>query len=150
MKLVVLYVEDEPNDVFFFKRTMAAAAPEFTTYCVPDGDIAVEWIFGRGKFSDHQQFPRPDVVVMDLKLPRMHGFEVLKAVKAEPRFASIPVIVYSSSLQEKDITTALSHGAWSFIGKNADCSALLQELRVIAASRSFIPDLARPRFQVFA
>lgn len=151
MKLVVLYVEDEPNDVFFFKRATAACASEFCAYTVDDGDVALEWIAGRGKFSDRKHFPRPDVIVLDLKLPRMHGFEVLKVLKSSPQFSSIPVVIYSSSLQSEDINTALANGAWSFIGKSSTCEALIQELRAIASTRrTFLERRGVQAVQVFA
>jgi CheY-like chemotaxis protein len=100
---------------------------------VADGRAAVEYLSGAGAYGDRKEYPLPSVVVLDLNLPAMPGFEVLKWMRNHPDFARTPVVVFSSSTREDDRVKALELGANAFVGKPSsglkfgDLLGMLQE-----------------------
>jgi DNA-binding response OmpR family regulator len=136
MSLSVLYVEDDPNDVFFFERAVGSAKLDAKVSAVPDGDIALEWLAGNGIYSARNLYPLPDVLVLDLKLPRLNGFSVLDAIRRKPTLNDLTIVIYSSSLQRKDVSHTLANGASRFIGKTSDCAELIGYLRNLIARRN--------------
>lgn len=136
MSLSVLYVEDDPNDVFFFERAIESAKLDVKVRTVPDGDIAIEWIAGNGVYSARDAYPKPDVLVLDLKLPRVNGFSVLDTIRRHSCWNELTVVIYSSSLQRRDIGTTLANGASRFIGKTSDCAELICYLKNLISVRA--------------
>jgi CheY-like chemotaxis protein len=113
----VLYVEDEENDAMFMKRAFAGRGMESALRVVGDGRAAIEYLSGAGKYADRKEHPLPSVVQLDLNLPQVPGFEVLKWMRNHPDFARTPVVVFSSSTREDDRVKALELGANEFVGK---------------------------------
>jgi CheY-like chemotaxis protein len=118
----VLLVEDNPSDVFIVRRTFQKLELESSVQVVSDGDQAIAYLSGTGKYSDREQFPLPAVVLLDLKLPRRFGLEVLEWLKAQPILCRLPVVVLTSSKQPSDINQAYDRGANSNVFKNVNPS----------------------------
>jgi PAS domain S-box-containing protein len=113
----VLYVEDEESDAMFMKMAFASRGMETALHVVGDGRAAIEYLSGTGKYADRTEYPLPSVVLLDLNLPQVPGFEVLKWMRNHPDFARTPVVVFSSSTREDDRVKALELGANEFVGK---------------------------------
>lgn len=103
----VLLVEDDLNDIFFVKRAFQKARLTTPLQVVTDGEEAIRYLRGEGKFSDRKNFPLPNLIVTDIKMPRRGGFEVLEWIKREAgALRRIPVVVVSSSGGLPDINRA--------------------------------------------
>ena len=110
----ILYVEDETTDVFFLRLAFERAGfPDILTNVV-DGAEAIDYLAGTGRFADRQKHPQPDLVLLDLNLPKKSGFEVLQWARQQPELASLPIIIYTSSQAEVDRDTALKLGATDY------------------------------------
>jgi PAS domain S-box-containing protein len=113
----VLYVEDEESDAMFMKMAFAGKGMESGLRVVGDGRTAIEYLSGAGKYADRKEYPLPSMVLLDLNLPQLPGFEVLKWMRNHRDFARTPVVVFSSSTREDDRARALELGANEFVAK---------------------------------
>ncbi|HEY6229234.1 MAG TPA: response regulator [Verrucomicrobiae bacterium] len=102
----ILLVEDNPDDVFFMQRAFKATAIENPLQVAVDGQEAIDYLAGAGKFADRNAFPLPCLMLLDLKLPRKTGHEVLKWIRDRPDLATLIVIALTTSRETKDITEA--------------------------------------------
>ena len=114
---MILLVEDNEDDVFLMERAMRQAGISLPMQLAENGREALDYLKGAGKFTDRMAFPVPLVIFLDLKLPYVHGFEVLRWLKQESALGHIPVAVLSSSLEESDRLTADKLGAKAFLVK---------------------------------
>jgi CheY-like chemotaxis protein len=114
---VILLVEDSPDDVFFFERALAKVNLPTVLHVAENGRIATDYFLNRGKFSDTQSYPMPDVVFLDLKMPEMNGFELMAWV--QKKYGELPfrTVVLTSSDEPKDYQQALDAGAHGYILK---------------------------------
>lgn len=122
----ILLVEDNEDDVFFMKRAMKSAAVENALQVVTDGQQAIEYLQGTGKFSDRTQFPLPILVLLDLKLPHKSGHEVLRWIREQPDFKTLVVIVLTTSRETSDIEKAYRSGANAFLVKPPGAPELVE------------------------
>jgi CheY-like chemotaxis protein len=113
----VLLVEDDPNDVFFLEKAFQDAGAQIAMPVVEDGQMAIEYLGGEGKYADRAKFPFPDLVLLDLKLPGKGGFDVLRWVKTRPELEKLLVIVLTSSRDPRDVEKAYRLGARSYLVK---------------------------------
>jgi DNA-binding response OmpR family regulator len=111
----LLIAEDDENDVFFLRHAFGQAAIENPLQVAR----AIEYLAGEGKFSDRAQHPRPCLVILDLKMPRKNGMDVLRWKLAQPSLDCVPVIVLSSSADRDDIEMAYQLGANAYVVKPA-------------------------------
>ena len=119
-EIEILLVEDNPNDV---KLTLKALQKNKLTnqiQVVIDGEEALDFIFARNKYSDRSINDVPKVILLDLKLPKIDGLEVLKELKNDERTKKIPVVILTSSREESDIIKSYQLGANSYIVKPVD------------------------------
>lgn len=116
----ILLVEDSPYDAELTLRALKSNHLANRVIVVRDGEEALDFIFARGAFRDRRVEHIPRVILLDLKLPKVDGLEVLKAVKNDPRTRFIPVVVLTSSKEEKDIVESYQLGANSYIVKPVD------------------------------
>ena len=128
-KATLLLVEDDPNDVFLMKRALKRAELPNPLHVAGDGQEAVDYLSGFGKFSDRAEFPIPSLIFLDLKLPYKGGFEVLKWIRSQPFLDSTLVVVLTSSTEERDIKESYRLGARSFLVK-PPTQAMLFELMI--------------------
>ena len=117
MNKVVLLVEDNEDDVFIMQNALKKAQINNPLFVAEDGRKALDYLEGRGKFADRAQFPLPAFVLLDLKLPQIHGLDVLKSIRANPALPPLLVVVLTSSDQEPDIERAYRLGANSYLTK---------------------------------
>ncbi len=113
----VLYVEDEEDDVLFMRRAFKRAGLEQGLLAVRDGQEAIAYLAGEGAYGDRGQHPVPSMVLLDLNLPLVSGFEVLKWVRQNCQLHSLPVVVFSSSARSEDRAKAQQLGADEYVEK---------------------------------
>jgi DNA-binding response OmpR family regulator len=126
---VVLHVEDEENDVLLLQYAMVKAGHLMPLQVATDGQMAIDYLKGEGCFANREEFPLPDLVLLDLKLPLLPGADVLKWIRREAALC-VPVIILSSSENQEDIATAYELGANAYLVKPSDT----RHLAVIAKS----------------
>src|SRR5688572_20815806 len=115
----ILLVEDEENDVFFMQQAMKKAGVVNPVRVASDGQQAIDYFKGAGKFANREEFPLPCLVLLDLKLPYVMGLAVLKWIRQQPEITAI-VLILSASKEEADITTAYHLGANGYLVKPPD------------------------------
>ncbi|MCK4678711.1 MAG: response regulator [Bacteroidales bacterium] len=113
----ILLVEDNPNDARLMLRALTKNKLTNQLLVVENGEEALDFIFARGKYSTRAVDDFPRVVLLDLKLPKVSGLDVLKQIKKDDRTKSIPVVILTSSKEEKDIIEAYTLGVNSYIVK---------------------------------
>jgi CheY-like chemotaxis protein len=116
----VLLVENDLNDVFLVKRAFKMASLQTPLQIVTDGREAIHYLRGEGKYSDRHAHPLPKLIVMDINMPRLTGFEVLEWIKHDLLLRRIPVIIVSSSESPEDINRAYELGANAYMIKPVD------------------------------
>ena len=116
----ILLVEDNPRDAEITLRALKKSNLANHLFHVNDGQEALDWLFGIGQYEGRDINQRPKVVLLDLKLPKVDGIEVLRAVRADPRTHRIPVVVMTSSRQEQDVVRSYDLGVNSYIVKPVD------------------------------
>src|SRR5437899_12415537 len=123
MTNTILQVEDDPNDVFLFQYAMRKAGVTNPIQVASDGQEAIDYLKGVGKFVDREKYPLPCLVLLDLKLPYVMGLDVLKWIRAQPG-PVLPVIMLTASAEETDVATAYRLGANAFLTKPSQASKL--------------------------
>ena len=116
-KHVVLVAEDNPIDALLIDRVIQRAAPALHMVHVENGETMVDYLQGAGLYADRAKYPLPELVLLDLKMPRKDGFAVLKWRQETPAFGRLPIIVFSSSNLPADIARAYALGANSYVIK---------------------------------
>ncbi len=111
----ILLVEDNPDDVELTLRAFKKNRIINCLHVVTDGAEALEYLFGTGKYAGRDTSHQPTVILLDLKLPKVDGLEVLKAIRADERTKLLPVVVLTSSKEEMDIMNVYQNGANSYI-----------------------------------
>ena len=124
-------VDDDPNDQLLVKTALEHNSLDASLKVVRDGEEAMHYLKGDEPFSDREAFPFPNVILTDLKMPGMDGFELLRWVRKQPECGTIPTIVFSSSQMEEDVRQAYKLGANSFLVKPNDLKELVRLMRVI-------------------
>ena len=119
----ILLVEDEEGDVFFMQQAMQKTGVLNPLQVASDGQMAIDYFKGTGKFANREEFPLPCLVLLDLKLPRVMGLDVLKWIRQQPEVAAI-VVILSASREEADIATAYRLGANGYLVKPHDLNQL--------------------------
>lgn len=127
----ILLVEDNPNDVELTLHALRKNKLTNPIQVVRDGEEALEFIFGEGKFKERDVNYQPRVILLDLKLPKVDGIEVLRRIKADPRTRKIPVVVLTSSSEERDIVETYNLGVNSYIRKPVDFEQFTEAIRII-------------------
>lgn len=123
----ILLVEDDENDVFLMERALSKAKCAMPMHIVFNGQEALDYLEGRGQYVDRAAHPLPECVFLDLKLPFVHGFEVLAWIRRQPALENISVFVLTSSPEERDRKKALELGAKTFLVKPPSAE-MLQEV----------------------
>lgn len=128
---VVLYVDDDENDVLFLKMAFKNAGVPNPLQVLPDGRVAIDYLLGVEPYSNRNEFPLPCLVLLDVKLPKKSGIEVLQWMRATPEFAMLPVIMLTSSDSEADVQRAYTHGANGYLVKPGSPKELLVMVKAI-------------------
>jgi len=128
---LILLVEDDPNDASLIKRAFRKANLANPVRHVEDGDQAVAYLAGDGEYADRSRHPLPVLVLLDLKLPRRSGLEVLAWIRAQPGLKRLPVAVLTSSRESADINGAYDIGANSYLVKPVSFDSLIEMVRAL-------------------
>lgn len=127
----VLVLEDEPADVFLLQRAFSKSRMPVSLHFVRDGQEAISYLGGEGEYADRQANPLPDFILLDIKTPKLTGFEVLRWLRQQPGLKRLPVSILSSSSLKIDVNRAYELGANSFLIKPqepADLADLITQL----------------------
>lgn len=114
---ITLYVEDNLDDAVLLERALKDAGYLGDFIQVGDGDEAQAYLRGDGRFSDRSRFPVPDVIICDIKMPRVSGHEFVRWLRQQPEFSKLPVFMFSSSGLMRDMASAMEEGANGFFVK---------------------------------
>ena len=117
---VILLVEDNPDDEFLTLRSLRANHVANEIVVVRDGQAALDWLFGTGVEPGPGREETPAMIFLDLKMPKVSGLEVLRRLRADPRTRRIPVVVFTSSGEERDVLQSYDLGANSYVRKPVD------------------------------
>jgi CheY-like chemotaxis protein len=126
--LTILLVEDNLPHAELVKRTLQAHQIVHRLYHVDDGEAALAYLFRHGEYADPATSPRPQVVVLDLHLPKLSGLEVLKAIRASRELHTVPVVILTTSTAERDVVCAYEHHVNSYLVKPVDYAQFSQLL----------------------
>ena len=124
--LVVLLVEDDPDHAEFVRRALRQQSPGVEVFVAVDGREALDYLGRRGAFADPSRSPRPDLVLLDLNLPKLDGFGVLRELKGSEQFRAIPAVILTTSDAEGDVTRAYAAHANSYLVKPPDYTSFMQ------------------------
>jgi len=124
----ILLVEDNPNDAELTIRALEKHHLANKVHLVKDGAEALDFIFAEGEYSDRAMENRPKVILLDLKLPKIDGLEVLKKIKEDKSTKMIPVVVLTSSREEEDLVRSYSFGVNSYIVKPVDSDKFVKSV----------------------
>ena len=130
MPRTILLVEDEENDVFFLQEAMKKAGVLNPIRVASDGQQAIDYFKGAGKFGNREEFPLPCLVLLDLKLPYVMGLDVLKWIRQQSEVPAM-VVILSSSNEEADIATAYRWGANGYLVKPPEAGKLMDMVKSI-------------------
>jgi CheY-like chemotaxis protein len=141
-KETILYAEDEPDDQFFIERALKQLTCPVEVRFVNDGQEALDYLQGKGQYADRSRFPMPTVIFLDIKMPRLNGFEVLKWLKEQEAFKRIPVAMITSSQMQEDIDRVYELGASAYLVKPARMDELQKLFKV--TGEFFVEHVEKP------
>jgi CheY-like chemotaxis protein len=124
----ILLVEDSPEDVLLTRESLKEAKVANELLVVDDGESALDFVHRRGNYEDA---PRPDVIILDLNLPRKDGREVLLELKEDPELKMIPVVILTTSASEEDVMSSYDHHANAYVRKPVTLDRFLEIAAVI-------------------
>ena len=124
----ILLVEDNPRDAELTIRALKKKHLADTLFHVEDGVEALDFLFARGKYADRNTKKPIKVILLDLKLPRVSGLEVLKVIKADDHTRAIPVVIVTSSAEDPDVQAAYQRGANSYVIKPVEFDTFIEAM----------------------
>jgi CheY-like chemotaxis protein len=113
----ILLVEDNPDHVMLTKMVLEKYNVANKVHVATDGAEALDFIYHRGKYSNDKDSPRPGLILLDIKLPKIDGFEVLKQLKNDPEHKAIPIVMLTTSSRDEEVARGYAEGANSYITK---------------------------------
>lgn len=125
----ILVVDDNPDHLELTVMALSECCDPAGIATVSDGVEALDYLFGRGAHAGRDTSRQPRLVILDMKLVRLHGLEVLKAIRADARTAKLPVVMHSSSTEKSDIAASYVYGANSYVRKSTDYDELRRKMR---------------------
>jgi CheY-like chemotaxis protein len=134
VKNKILYVDDNKDDALLVKRALKKHEIPAQLFTVRDGCDAADWLTGNGDYSDSSKFPAPDLLIVDLRMPRNTGFDLLEFVQARRELKRLPIIVYTSSEEVDDKRRAFGLGANAYVSKRHGTDDLMVYVRSVVTS----------------
>ena len=128
---VILLAEDDPGDQELTRRALEQSRIRNELYIVEDGEEALNYLRRRGKYQDPASSPKPDLMLLDLNMPKMDGKQLLEQMRADPNLRRIPVVALTTSKQENDIIRTYDLGANSYIVKPVDMDQFVNAIKVL-------------------
>jgi len=126
--VIILLVEDDPAHAEIVKRNLSAFRVANRLNHVEDGQAALDYLTHQGAYADPESSPRPGLILLDLRLPKVDGLEVLARIKASEDLRTIPVVVLTTSSAESDLVKAYEHGVGSYLVKPVDFDKFTKQL----------------------
>jgi two-component system, response regulator len=130
-ELDILLVEDNQDDVDLALHALRREKIANSIFVVRDGEEALDFLFCRGKYAERSFDHPPKLVLLDLKLPKVNGMEVLQQIKTDPRTRTIPVVMMTSSREERDLVSGYSLGVNSYIQKPVDFDQFRETVKTV-------------------
>ena len=144
---VILIVEDREDDILLMRKAFDKASLTNPIKIVRDGEEAMAYLSGEGKYASRDEYPLPDLILLDLKLPRMDGFEVLTWIRKQDGIRGLPIVVLTSSSQLRDVNRAYELGANSFFVKELDFHGSVDLMKLLQRywiQKALKPETSRP------
>jgi len=126
---LILLADDDADDRLLVQDALRDGGYGGALSCVENGEEVLDYILCRGKYSSRPERSRPDLILLDLNMPRMNGKEVLRAMKSDAKLRQIPVVVFTTSQADTDVASVYELGANSFVSKPAAYEALVELMR---------------------
>jgi two-component system response regulator len=127
----ILVIDDNPDHLELTVMALGECCDPREIATASDGVEALDFLLGRGAFASRDTSVQPKIVILDMKLVRMHGLDVLKALRQDPRTATVPVVMHSSSTEKGDIAACYANGANSYVRKATDYDELRRKMRQV-------------------
>jgi len=127
----LLIVEDSDEDFLAFERMVQRSSLTHPIHRCSDGEETLDFLYHRGEYIDSQQAPRPSIILLDLNLPGLDGRDVLTQIKQDSHLKIIPVVVFTTSSNPKDVEACYQHGANGYIIKPIDVNKLMRNIQVL-------------------
>jgi CheY-like chemotaxis protein len=143
----ILLAEDREDDILLIRKAFVTAYIRNPLHVVRDGEEAIAYFCGEGQYANRDEFPLPDLFLLDLKMPRIDGFEVLEWIRQQPSLSSLRVVVLTSSDHLCDVNRAYKLGANSFLVKPLDFQNFISLSKTIEGywlNVSKTPEISRP------
>jgi len=129
--ITILMADDDQDDCLLVKEAFAENRLLNTLHFVEDGEALMDYLYHRGKFGEADLWPRPALILLDLNMPRKDGREALREIRADPTLRTIPVIVLTTSKEEKEVYRSYDLGANSFITKPVTFEGLVEIVKML-------------------
>jgi len=133
----ILIIDDDPDDANLVRRAVLGLHPKLAVQTVTSGMDLKAYLDGQGPYADREKFPYPGLILLDLRMPEMDGFEVMEWLKSHPAHAAIPVIVLSAFDQQKNIRRAYQLGARTFLSKPIQAENIRDAIRALVLPIEF-------------
>lgn len=127
----ILLADDDPDDVLLTKLACERSGIAHSMAVVGDGAKAIDYLAGNGEYSDRQTYPLPGLILLDVKMPKLDGLDVLAWIRTQPQFANIPIIMLTNSNEPKDVDRAYRLKVTSYLLKGAKMADFEQAMRVV-------------------
>lgn len=147
-RAVILLVEDREDDVLLVRKAFEQGGIQNPLFVVRGGEEAISYLAGVGKYQSRSEYPLPDLVLLDLKMPGTDGFEVLRWIKQQPQLRNLRVIVLTSADELRDVNNAYDLGANSFMVKPSDFENTVEMAKTLTKywlRMSKAPEASRPK-----
>jgi len=135
---MILYAEDDENDTYFMVRAFSEMGVPERLRTVGNGKLATDYLSGVSPFGDREKYPIPTLLLLDIKMPKMTGLQVLHWVRERPEFSNLTVIMFTSSTQSADIAFCAAHGANAYLAKDSRSDRLSARLPKILEAKSHL------------
>lgn len=126
---VILLVEDDPDDQELTKRALRSSKLRNQLHIVNDGEAALNFLYRRGEYSEPRTAPRPDLILLDLNMPKVDGRAVLSQIKVDPDMRQIPVVVLTTSSSEEDVARSYNLGVNSYVPKPVHMDGFIKAIQ---------------------
>lgn len=125
----VLLAEDNEPDQRMVQRGFAKAKLSVNIFIVEDGEECLDYLYHRGKYTDIYTYPYPDLLLLDINMPKINGLEVLRQIRSNNEFCTLPTIILTTSDQERDVIASYTNGSNAYITKPVDAINFLETIR---------------------
>lgn len=126
--LNILLIEDEPEHRTITRLVLEGRIGPFRLMEVEDGLEGIKYMQGRGKYRNRSKYPLPDIILLDIRMPKVDGFEFMEEIRGDGLMEQVPVIIISTSTQEQEISKAFSLGAYAYIAKPINLDKLVEKI----------------------